>query len=270
MDIFTKVFVTLRGVVNHPLHRKSKTKAVWNFFVSQIAARFVGGDVCVSFPNKTKLLISPKMRGAAHFIDPGLCEFEDMSFVMHFLRRDDLFVDVGANIGAYTVLAAGVAGAKAISFEPGPEAFGYLEQNVKLNDLQQTVTCLNLALGWEEGVMKFTEGLGTENYVCLKIDVEGFETKVLAGAQKTLRKPSLRAMIIERGGNAARYGFDETALHEQIRSMSFTPCTYSPRDRLLSSISNDSIGNIIYVKDLESARKRLKEASPYEFGDFRI
>jgi hypothetical protein len=51
------------------------------------------------------------MKGAAHFIYPGVCEFEEMAFVLHYARPTDLFVDVGANIGAYTVLAAGASGA---------------------------------------------------------------------------------------------------------------------------------------------------------------
>jgi len=42
----------------------------------------------------------------------------DMGFLLHFLRKDDLFLDVGANIGSYTVLAGGAVGAKSISFEP--------------------------------------------------------------------------------------------------------------------------------------------------------
>lgn len=37
----------------------------------------------------------------------GLQEYEDMSFVLHALRPGDLFVDVGANIGSYSILAAG-------------------------------------------------------------------------------------------------------------------------------------------------------------------
>jgi hypothetical protein len=36
----------------------------------------------------------------------GLHEFGDMAFVLHFLRAGDLFADVGANIGSYTVLAS--------------------------------------------------------------------------------------------------------------------------------------------------------------------
>jgi len=105
------------------------------------------------------------MKGAAHFILPGLCEFEEMSFVMHFLRADDLFVDVGANIGAYTILASGIAGARSISFEPSASSFTYLERNVRLNDLTTKVILVKAALGAEDGHIFITDDLGVENYV---------------------------------------------------------------------------------------------------------
>src|SRR5437879_3722358 len=106
MQMITKLAATLRGIANHPLHRRAKMKALTRFCLTQLKVRLFPGDVCVPFPNGTKLMISPKMKGATHFITPGLFEFEEMSFVMHFIRPDDLFIDVGANVGAYTVLAS--------------------------------------------------------------------------------------------------------------------------------------------------------------------
>jgi FkbM family methyltransferase len=41
-----------------------------------------------------------------------------MAFVLHLLRPDHKFVDVGANVGSYTVLAAGAVGAEVICIEP--------------------------------------------------------------------------------------------------------------------------------------------------------
>jgi len=73
--------------------------AVLEYGFIQAAARLVPGDICVEFPNHTRLLVSPRMKGAAHYIAPRLCEFEEMAFVMHFLRPGELFVDVGANVG---------------------------------------------------------------------------------------------------------------------------------------------------------------------------
>lgn len=51
-----------------------------------------------------RLMVRNGMTGATGNIYCGLHEFTDMSFVLHLLRPDDLFVDVGANIGSYTVL----------------------------------------------------------------------------------------------------------------------------------------------------------------------
>ena len=297
MNFIKKVYVTLRGIARHPLNRRSKPAAMWNFCVSQVAVRLVPGDIAVPFPNGTKLMINPRMKGAAHFITPGLCEFEEMSFVMHFLRPGELFVDAGANVGAFTVLASGVAGAKSIAFEPGVSSHEFLRRNVGINALHDRVTTHQLALGSERGVARFTENLGTENHVSqngdlsgtnevqvatldamlegllpvlIKIDVEGFETKVMAGAARTLRQPSLQALIMERANNGAAFGFDEDALHREIRALAFTPCAYDPWSRTLSRLPDDAMGNLIYVKDFAAAQRRLKEAAPYQFGGFKI
>ncbi len=56
-----------------------------------------------------------------------------MSFVLHFLRNTDLFIDVGANLGAYSILASSVSGARTIAFEPVPHTFQLLKNNIALN-----------------------------------------------------------------------------------------------------------------------------------------
>jgi FkbM family methyltransferase len=268
-----------------------------DFCLAQVSSRLVPGDVCVPFPNETRLLISPKMKGAAHFISPGLCEFEEMAFVMHYLRPEDLFVDVGANVGAYMLLASAVAGARTIAIEPSPSTFQYLERNVRLNNLGTRVSTLHAALGRKEGRLMLTEGLGTENYVCansnatgavevnvmsldmavsglnpalIKMDVEGFETEVVAGAPETLRRTSLEALIIERAGNAARYGYDEAALHRQIQAQAFIPCAYRVRERSLARLSPDETGNIIYVRDIAAVEARLRAAKAFVFGSVTV
>ncbi len=297
MGMLQKLYVTLRAQGRHPLNRKPAWRAALDFSVAQLAARMIPGEVCVPFPNGTKLLVPPRMKGAAHFIYPGLCEFEDMGFVLHFLRPDDLFADIGANIGAYTVLAGGAVGSRVVAFEPAPTTFRSLLSNIQLNGLANRAVAHNLALGKEEGVLQMSAGLGTENCVrttgnepdsvtvkassldrilgnsepvLLKIDVEGFETEVLRGARETLGKPSLQAMIVEKNGGGARYGFDEESLHKDIRGFGFQPCAYSPMDRALRRVADDSEGNIIYAKHFEIAQKRLKEAPPFEHGEFSV
>ena len=297
MDPFRKLYYTLQSVANHPLNRDDKWRAARDFCVAQVASRLIPGDVCVPFPNQTRLLIPPLMKGAAHFICPGLCEFDEMSFVTHFLRPNELFADVGANVGAFTVLASGVAKAKTICFEPNPRTFDYLTRNVWLNNLSLLVRPVNAALGRAPGRLKMTENLGTENYVCpqgnqsngvevevttldaafaesapvlIKIDVEGFETEVFAGAEKTLSNPHLAAMIVEHTDMGNRYGYDEAALHRRVQAMDFIPCSYSAMERKLSKVSPNTQGNIIYVRDFDTVQERVRKASPFHFRGISI
>jgi FkbM family methyltransferase len=288
-----KLLRTLRWAANHPVSHGAKWNGMYRFAAAQVGARMTPGDVCVPFPNNSSLLIPPWMKGAAHFIWPSLVEFDEMSFFMHFLRAEELFVDVGANIGAFTVLAGAVAGARTLSFEPGPLAYSFLVKNIHLNNLTGRAIPRNIALGRSQGTVSFTAGLGTENYVvqgkselevvtveqstldiqtrglepvAMKIDVEGFEKEVLAGADEFLRKPSLHAMIMERVGNAGRFGQDESPLHEYVRSLSFVPCAYEALTRTLRRVPDTAEGNIIYVRDLEKAGARLRAAQAWHFG----
>lgn len=62
--------------------------------------------------------------------------------------RRKLFIDIGANSGFYTILAARTCGYDAVvSFEPNPAVYELLEENVILNNLQHRVKCFRLAVG---------------------------------------------------------------------------------------------------------------------------
>lgn len=295
MNPINKIVTALQSVANHPVNRGRKFHAIVEYGFIQIAARLVPGDLCLGFPNQTRLIISPHMRGAAHFIAPRLCEFEEMAFVMHFLRPGQLFVDVGANVGAFTVLAAGVAGARTIAFEPSPETFVMLSKNVLVNGLNQQVHTVNAAVGRQIGTARFSAGFGTENHIAtlaedensvsvpvttldyelanepttlLKVDVEGFETEVFAGAENTLRNQTLQAIIAECNGSGNRYDYDEEKLHARIRGHGFQPCSYEPFSRTLYPSKNN--GNIIYIRNLNAANEAVRTAPAFEFERLKV
>jgi FkbM family methyltransferase len=297
MNPISKIYTALREYRNHPVNYKRKNRAVFEYGFIQLAARFAPGEICVEFPNRTRLLIPPLMKGAAHYIAPRICEFEQMSFTMHFLRPEDKFADVGANIGSFTVLAAGVVGARVCAFEPNPETFASLARNVRLNGFDERVKLVNAAVGRTLGSIQMSAGLGTENHVAsssesngsipvkattldieleddpadfLKIDVEGFETEVFAGGANTLKNQKLQAMIVERNDSGNRYGFDEKALHQEIRNHGFKPFHYDAFKRALKPISDQYTGTIIYVRDFEAASARLKNAPPFHLDDLHV
>ena len=142
----------LKFIANHPLNRQHKIKAISRFAKWQINSRLNPYPVVYNYTDRTKLIIQRSMTGATGNLYCGLHEFNDMGFLLHFLRSDDLFIDIGANIGSYTILAAGHIGASVVSVEPVPKTFEYLKNNIAINQIDSKVVTHNLALGHEMGL----------------------------------------------------------------------------------------------------------------------
>lgn len=277
---------TLQYIVHHPMNSTDKFGSILRFAKWQLNTRLNPYPVVYSFTSKSKLLMWKGLVGATGNLYCGLMEFQDMGFLLHFLLPSDLFVDVGANVGVYTVLASGEVGATSISIEPVPSTFKVLEDNIALNKLDRLVTALNIGLGEQKGLLKFTRSLDAENHVAtpgetdtidvpvdnldhvlagkvpllLKIDVEGYETEVLKGAKSTLAKEGLQAIIIELNGSGNRYGYDERLIHQDLLAFGFVPCAYDPFRRKLSQVPTYGTHNTIYVRDMAIVEHRLKHA----------
>jgi FkbM family methyltransferase len=236
------------------------------------------------------------MTGATGNIYCGLQEFEDMAFTLHFLRPGDLFVDIGANIGSYTVLASAAVGAATMAFEPIPATFQSLLDNVQLNRMADRVEAFNSAVGRKMGEIEMTADRGPtnqaiqagENYFgqttkvpvvtldealngrpvpkLIKIDVEGFESEVIAGGQAVLSDPAQQAVIMELNGSATRYGIDELALHRQMLEFNYMPYAYDPTTRLLIDLvgQKSNSGNTLYLKQPREAQECLIRSAPYK------
>jgi hypothetical protein len=149
------LFKILRSILNHPLNKNQKGRAIIRFIRWQIGSRLALGPVVVRFVGESQLIAEPGFSGVTGNVYTGLYEFEDMAFVLHFLRESDRFVDVGANIGAYTILASSVIGAKCIAIEPVPITFKRLCDNVNINGVYDRVRCLKLIIVGLVGMISF-------------------------------------------------------------------------------------------------------------------
>jgi FkbM family methyltransferase len=279
----------LRFITSHPLNKKNKANAIVRFVKWQINTKLNPFPIIYQFTDKSKLIIQKGMTGATQNLYCGLHEFSDMAFTLHFLRDGDSFADIGANIGSYTVLASAHTGAKTISFEPVPATFTHLVNNISINQIQKKVSVHNIALGSQDGTIKFTSSFDTMNHVAkegdlntievpvktldemlmneqmpalFKIDVEGFETEVMNGAAKSLQRDELKAIIIELNGMGSRYGYDERKIHETLINLNFKPFIYNPIERSLQLIDVFGTHNTIYIRDLDFVKQRLQTALP--------
>ncbi|MEM9554805.1 MAG: FkbM family methyltransferase [Acidobacteriota bacterium] len=87
----------------------------------------------------------------------GVFEPEETRLVLELLRPGDVFVDVGANIGYFSVLAArrvGTTGA-VLAIEPEPRNLALLRRNLERHALGETVTVAPVAVGEHPGTARF-------------------------------------------------------------------------------------------------------------------
>lgn len=144
------------------------------------------------------------------------------------LGEGKVVLDVGANVGYFTLLAANAVGARGhvFAFEPAPGNVRMLKRNVEMNQYEN-VSCLALAVGECAGMRELTlsvfpdcngfnqspicSSIGSVSVECValddflegrkpdvvKIDVEGAEVSVLKGMQETLQRNNDIRLFIE-------------------------------------------------------------------------
>lgn len=286
----------LRFVVNHPLNAGNRWGALKRLLAWQAASRLMAGPIAFPFVEESKLFATRGMTGATGNWYCGLHEVDDMAFVLHAVQENEHFLDVGANIGSYTVLAAAGPRARVTSVEPIPHTFRKLLDNVALNQLGQRVHACCIGLSDTRGVLRFSSGLDTVNHVLasdeslpaievpvmrlddlvaddcpvvIKIDVEGHELPALRGASRTLANPALLAVVMETNGSGARYGWSDAELVALMSDNSFAPFGYDPFMRQLLPVKAGA-GNTIFVRDRDEIMRRVKEARMFKVGTTQI
>lgn len=264
----------LKFIYKHPLNTNRKLKSLIKFFLWQIGSKIWSGSFVFDWIGDSKLIISKGMTGATGNIYVGLMEYQDMSFLLHYLREDDLFFDIGANVGVYTVLTSKIKKAKTISIEPLPSTYNKLIDNIQINRLEN-VTAENIGLSYEKSKLYFTTNKDTMNSVALssdinkqevdvdtldnlsvkygipkvmKIDVEGYETNVLRGAKKVLASENLEVIILELNGSGEKFGFNDDDIHMHLEKLGFQACTYNPFERKIIRLDKFGSHNTIYIR----------------------
>ena len=269
-----------RFVRSHPLGSRAPLRAFANILLWQLRARMSHTAVRCRWIDGSFLMVRRGMTGATGNLYVGLHEFADMGFALHFLRAGDLFVDVGANVGSYTVLASRLCGARSIAFEPDPGTCQNLTDNIRANNLQPLVSVHESAVGADIGQISFSMHKDTVNHIIeagdraesvrsvaittldaalaglhpalIKIDVEGHEPAVVQGAQEILADPSLKALILE--------GFDD-ATFALLSSHGFQQYAYDPFERtLVAGEPHKWGGNNLFLRDVAFVAKRVSTA----------
>lgn len=269
----------IQFITGHPLGKQRPFVCIAHFLMWQVKSRVFRGVHKVPWIENSVLMASNGMTGATGNIYVGLHEFCDMEFALHFLREEDTFLDIGANIGSYTVLSSKVVGAKTIAFEPDPNTAQNLFRNISANHIQDRVVVHQTALGARDGTIEFTVGLdttnrvaskgeentrivpiqkledidGAQNAIFAKLDTEGHEKEVLFGSRGILLSKNLLAIATE---------LDDKEVEKELLGYGFKKYFYDPYNRELKEkpIQGLTQSNSIYARDLVKVMERLKGA----------
>ena len=218
----------------------------------------------------------------------GLPEWDDMQFVLRYLRAGEHFVDVGANIGSYTLLAAGcLEGVQVTAVEPDAAARAQLLENLDLNGVT-SVTVVAAALGARVGSVAFTMGRDSLNRIAtgsdrevvqvpmrtldqlagdrpatlVKIDVEGAELEVLRGAERTLAQNPPPAILFELNHSCEAFGSSPQAIGAFLAANGYRLFEFDAAAGALQPFVPDHYperGNILALKDPPGALRRVRE-----------
>ena len=208
-----KRLAVARGVVRyvweHPSNAGHRPRPLLRMAGYQLRGRLSRRRAIARLGERSRLWVDLHRTSASKVIYANPSDMPEMQVWRQALRDGGLFLDIGANVGAYTIWAA-ECGAEVIALEPAADTFGLLLENIALNDYQ--VRAIQAAAGAYCGTARLTAGLdsvnrldpdgpvetvlvtidsliGGRHVVGMKVDVEGFEIDVLRGCT---RAPSER------------------------------------------------------------------------------
>lgn len=214
----------------------------------------------------------------------GGFETVEVEFMRQSLNPGNIFFDVGANGGIFTIIAAKKVGENGhvYAFEPGKRELELLKHNIALNNLTN-VTVIETAIANKRGVTKFAisrdgamnslaqtnhpkqqiegwqtieittlddllEELNIYKVDFLKIDVEGAEGLVIEGAKKILLSENSPTILFEASDlNVGNFGYSVAELIDKLESKDFFIHYFDENDFLTPIVKKDSrIGKEIY------------------------
>lgn len=216
----------------------------------------------------------------------GFYELFEMEIVKKNLREGDTFIDVGANVGYVTAVAAGRVGktGQVHSFEPIPEYFQRLQELANINtkfkivvnqcalgedEGTETIYVTNLPnIGWNtmiRGFMsketqkksiqvpvirldKYIKEKKLSNIKLIKIDTEGFELFILKGLEGFFINTNSRPMILVEVAPGAYplLGCQMSDLFDFMQKYSYLPFHIYDTDRKLEPTSLEKTTNILF------------------------
>ncbi len=283
----------LHDVWAHPNNRPARGRAVARALGWQVRKRALRRPIERSYLGTLRLRIHPDSGSGSNVVYFGdRYDRDEMAFVERYLRPGDGFIDAGANIGTYSLLASTCVGplGHVDAFEPVPRLAAMLRENVALNHLGDVVHVHEVALSDRDGTAEFIDldvsssfAVAGRDYsarsfeVCVqrlddavppdrryalgKLDVEGAEHAAFVGMATHLAERNPPVWLVELLPNQLdRLGASSDQLATLLDEAGYELATYDADEGRLELVAADDVaGNVLAIaRDaLSMVRERL-------------
>ena len=282
----------LKDIWNHPANRHGRVKALMRAVHWQLSKRLTGRPLDIAYHGMLLRCHVHNHSASRAIYFSGLPDYREMQFMVDYLRPGDVFIDAGANIGLYTLLALSVVRDTGYvhAFEPNPVVADMLRESLDLNACSN-VTVHQVGLADVEGQADFSTtdddctshivassqgSTGTQipitrldkilddtPYAMAKFDIEGYEPFAIRGASQWTNSNNPPVMLIEMAGYSKQHGISTADFIEELDQLGYFTAVYDPDRRELQATTRPweiPVDNVLAIaKDrLEYVQDRLK------------
>jgi FkbM family methyltransferase len=229
---------------------------------------------------KIKLDLDEWIQQQIYFL--GYFDPTGIRFIRNQLYEGEIFIDIGANVGAYSLIASRLVGksGKVIAFEPASKSFLRLLKNISLNGITNIITerlavidrstqtdlyisgSQNLGMSsiyhhdCETGITEKVEAISLDDYVekkgiskisLIKIDIEGAEFLALKGMKKVLINMRPKVLVEIKKETLANAGFSEKDVLELFEKAGYSRLIIDDRGNISGDLNRQAKDYYNYV-----------------------
>lgn len=286
----------LKKLLNHPLNRNRKRETFLKIIWWKLNQVFFKIPAIIQITKSAKLICYPNSSYGSFVVYANFPEYEEMNFINKTITNGDLVIDVGANIGSESILAASKGkNVKVFAFEPTDSLIPLLKENIAINGFSKRVEIIQKAVSKKNGKIKFVLEAESEinhiaseniedknvkivncitldtfvkekgiNYIdFLKVDVEGAELFVFQGAKNCFRENKISIILFELNKKIADFGYKSKELIELLKNNNFFVFKFDNNEKLSLINANYNFPKTVNLVAVSKKSKAVKKILEY-------
>lgn len=228
---------SLIKIYKHPIRQNCfvrTVRIVW-WKINQI---FINSPTIINILDNTKCICYPSSSFGSLIFYVHLPEYFEMKKFITDVENGGVVIDVGSNLGIYSLIAATFPKTKVYAFEPSRKILNNLYENININKFEKKIDVAEEIVSNHCGYERFKECDVTEishidtagqkkkcisldqfikekkikSIKMLKIDVEGAEMRVLKGSEKNIERGVIKNILMEINKENVKFG----TCHDEI------------------------------------------------------